>query len=66
MRPKQKDAQHTMLGPPLCSEETRRLTYDFIVRNGKAGRLRPIPGWKGTLEDGYADILGVKPDGVHH
>ena len=65
MRGRKSDGHRTILEAPLCSDETRRLAYDFIVRNGKAGRLQPIPGWKGDLADGYADILGVKPDAVH-
>lgn len=57
LKPKQSDTHRTILQAPLCSEETRQLAYEFVVRNGD--RLKPVEGVEGDRVAIYADILGL-------
>jgi len=47
-----------MLGGEI-SQEQREKAAEVLESYGNHGRLGPIPGWHGSILDGYLDILGL-------
>lgn len=56
------DRHNTRLGPPLCGQKQHDAARHVIETLAHAGMLAPIPGWDGSLAEGYADILGINAE----